>query len=296
MASQESDHRSIWSDLRGTAFCQGWIDAGGLSTRYLHSGSTDAPALLFLHGTGGHAEAFVRNLGAHGEHFSTWAMDFVGHGWSAHPKGPLEIPDYVRHVIAFLDALGIEKVSLSGESLGGWVGAWMALEYPERLDALVLNTMGGTRANPEVMERIRSLSMAAVERPEWDFVRQRLEWLMADGSVVHDDLVATRQAIYAQPGMIEAMEHTLALQDMEVRKRNLLSEEDLGRISTPTLVLWTTHDPTADVTEAERIAAAIPSAEMTVMQDCGHWPQFEDAPTFNEIHLEFLLRQRRTGE
>lgn len=112
---------------------------------------------------------------------------------------------------------------------------------------------------------------------------------MADKSRVFDDLVATRQAIYAQPGMVEAQRGSMILQDMETRQRNILRAGDYGRIQAPTLVLWTSDDPTADVSEGRRIATMIPGALFTVMDGCGHWPQFEDADTFNRIHLDFLL-------
>ncbi len=59
-------YKSMWSDLIGVPFSQGFIDAGGLRTRYLSSGSPEQPLLLFLHGVGGHAEAYVRNLAAQG--------------------------------------------------------------------------------------------------------------------------------------------------------------------------------------------------------------------------------------
>src|SRR3546814_4818167 len=59
---------SIWADLRGVSFSQGWLNAGGISTRYLHAGAKDKPALILLHGVGGHAEAYARNLKAHSRH------------------------------------------------------------------------------------------------------------------------------------------------------------------------------------------------------------------------------------
>jgi 2-hydroxy-6-oxonona-2,4-dienedioate hydrolase len=281
---------SMWADLRGVAFRQDWLDAGGIRTRFLESGSPDDPLLVFLHGTGGHAEAFTRNLGAHGEHFHTLAIDMIGHGWTDKPSGSVEIPDYVDHLLRVLDALGVERAHISGESLGGWVGMRLAIDHPDRLDKLVLNTSAGTKADPAVMARIMELSMRAVEDPNWDFVRARLEWLMHDPRHVNDDLVATRQAIYGQPGMIEGMRATLCLQEPETRARNLVHPEDLARITAPTLVLWTTHDPTAGVDEAEKITAAIPGAEMVVLDGCGHWPQFESADEFNDVHLAFLTK------
>jgi 2-hydroxy-6-oxonona-2,4-dienedioate hydrolase len=280
---------SMWSALRDVPFRQHWIDAGGIRTRLLETGTDDNDrALVFLHGTGGHAEAYIRNLGVHGEQFRTIAMDMVGHGSSQLATSPLEIGDYVHHVIAVLDTLGLERAAISGESLGGWVAARLAITHPDRVTRIVLNTMGGTRADPLVMARVRDLSTKAVEDPSWEAVKARLEWLMADPASVTDDLIATRQAFYRQSGMQESMRATLALQEMGVRQRNLLSDADLAQIAAPALVLWTSHDPTAPAGEGRRIAGLIPGARFELMEDCGHWPQFEQADVFNSIHLAFL--------
>ena len=268
---------SIWADMRGARVTQDWLDAGGVSTRVLSSGDKSLPPLILLHGTGGHAEAYARNLRAHGEHFHTWSVDMLGHGWTDLASHGVEIEHYVMHVLRFMDAAGIERASR------------LAADHPGRVDRLVLNTAGGSQADPKVMAQIRMLSQKAADDPSWEFIKARLEWLMADKSVVTDDLVATRQAIYARPGMPENMRHLLVLQDMEVRQRNLMQPQDYARITAPTLVLWTSHDPTADVSEGRRIAGMIPGARFEVMQNCGHWPQFEDAATFNALQINFLL-------
>jgi 2-hydroxy-6-oxonona-2,4-dienedioate hydrolase len=282
-------YRSIWTDLMEATYRLRWVNAGGIRTRILESGQPEAPALILLHGTGGHAEAYCRNLGAHGEHFHTYAIDMVGHGFSAKPAQRYEVADYVEHVRAFMDAEGIKRASISGESLGGWVAARFALAYPERINRLVLNTSGGATLDLKVMERIRTLSLAAVESATWDAVKTRVEFLMADPGSVTDDLVAVRLAVYEQPGALENMRRILCLQDPEIRRRNNLTAEEWGAIAAPTLVVWTTHDPTAPPSVGERIASMIPGARFALMNDCGHWPQFEDAATFNRLHLEFLL-------
>jgi 2-hydroxy-6-oxonona-2,4-dienedioate hydrolase len=281
-------YESIWSDLQGVPFEQGYVDAGGRRTRYLHAGEPGQPALVLLHGSAGHAEAYVRNLQAHGQRFSTWAIDMLGHGYTDRPGHPLEVRHYVEHLLAFLDAVGVARAHVSGESLGGWVAARLAIDAPERVDRLVLNTAGGSQADPAVMERIRTLSMAAAERPDWDTVQARITWLMADKTKDYDDIVASRQRIYRRPGFVDAMRDILALQDPDIRARNLLGPDDYGRIAAPTLVLWTSDDPTADVSEGRRIASMIPGAEFVVLERCGHWPQYEDPEAFNRIHLAFL--------
>jgi 2-hydroxy-6-oxonona-2,4-dienedioate hydrolase len=284
-----AEFESVWSDLQGVPFEQGYLDAGGVRTRYLHAGDPGKPVLMLLHGSGGHAEAYVRNLATHAEHFSTWSIDMLGHGYTDKPGHPLEISHYVEHLMAVLRTIGVERASVSGESLGGWVAARSAVDHPDVVDKLVLNTAGGSQADLEVMKRIITLSMAAAENPTWETVQARIKWLMADKSKAYDDLVASRQRVYRQPGFVDAMRDIMALQDPEIRARNLLGPAEYGAITAPTLVLWTSDDPTADVTEGRRMASMIPGARFEVMEGCGHWPQYEDAKTFNRLHLDFLL-------
>lgn len=284
-----SEYESIWSDLQGVAFEQGYLDIRGVRTRYLRAGDPAQPTLVLLHGSGGHAEAYVRNIEAHAQHFSTWSIDMLGHGYTDKPGHPLEVAHYVDHLVAFLDAIGVERASLSGESLGGWVAARAAVDHPHRVERLVLNTAGGSQADPEVMARIKRLSMAAAEDPSWQTVQARIKWLMADKSKGYDDIVASRQRVYRQPDFAPAMSDIMALQDPEIRARNILGEAQYGAITAPTLVLWTSDDPTADVSEGRRIASMIPGARFEVMEGCGHWPQYEDPKTFDRIHLDFLL-------
>ena len=92
-------YQSVWTDLQGVDFEQRYVDAAGIRTRYLRAGQKGKPALIFIHGTGGHAEAYVRNLEAHAEHFDVYAIDLVGHGYSAKPDHDYTLPLYVDHVM-----------------------------------------------------------------------------------------------------------------------------------------------------------------------------------------------------
>lgn len=282
-------YTSVWSDLAQVEFRQGFLEAGPYRTRFLQSGSPDKPLLLMLHGVTGHAEAYVRNLASHGEHFNCYAIDFIGHGYSTKPEHPLEIPHYIDQIHHVMDALGYKSAFFTGESLGGWVTARFAQLYPERTERIVLNTMGGTMANPKVMERLLTLSMQAAENPSWERVKARLEWLMADPSMVNDDLIRTRQAIFEQPDWKMACRMNMALQDLETRRRNMLTDDDLRAIQAEALVIWTTKDPSGPVDEGRRIAGLIPRARLAVIENAGHWPQYEQSETFNRIQLDFLL-------
>lgn len=283
-------HESIWTDLQGVDFEQRYVDAGGIRTRYLHAGSKGKPALIFIHGTGGHAEAYVRNLAAHAEHFDTYALDLLGHGYTDKPDYDYTLPLYVKHVIAFMDALGLKTASLSGESLGGWVASHVATAHPARIEKLVLNTAGGDKLDFTALARIVELSLLAVDDPSWERLETRLRWLMHRKDLVHSDLVRSRQMIYEKPVMKQAMRRILTMHTPETRKQYALTPDQFAALGKnhPTLVLWTDHDPTATVEVGQALHGLIPGSKLVVMKDCGHWPQFEDAETFNRIHIDFL--------
>jgi 2-hydroxy-6-oxonona-2,4-dienedioate hydrolase len=287
--TRPSNFSSVWADLRGVTFSQGYLDADGIRTRYISSGSPDKPLLLCLHGVGGHAEAYSRNFGPHGEHFWVVAIDMLGHGWTDKPEIDYQVKDYADHVLAVLKALGRERAHITGESLGGWVATYLAVHHPDVVDHLVLNTAGGWTAHPEVMARLKSLSNQAAEDPSWERIKTRLEFLMCDKSTVSDDLIETRRTIYSQPGFADTMKRIMCLQEMDIRRPNMITEEQYRSIKAPSLVVWTSHDPTATPAEGKEISEMIPNCKYVVMNECGHWPQFEDAELFNRLHIDFLL-------
>ena len=222
-------YESLWTDMLGVEYAQRYIDVRGVRTCVLEAGDPASPPLVFLHGVNGHAEAYTRNIAAHAEHFRVYSVDMIGHGLSDKPLDrDYEIPTYVQHVLDLLDTLGFDRVLLSGESLGGWVAARLVVGHPQRVERLVLNTPGGLNAEPEVMERIKRMTLDAVSPPTREKVQKRVEWLFKDPSTVPPDLVETRYRIYSQPGYREATEKILCLQEMEVRQRNMLRAEDLN--------------------------------------------------------------------
>jgi pimeloyl-ACP methyl ester carboxylesterase len=287
--TQIEDHPSIWSALREVEFRQAFVDAGGVRTRCVESGAPDAPAVVMLHGTGAHWETFARNIGPYGEHFRTIAFDMVGNGFSGRPDHDYEIPQYVDHALAVMDALGAERAHLLGTSLGSWVAAAIALRHPERVGKLVLMSAAGLIASEENMQRIIATRMKAVEDPNWESIKAMFDHLIADEGNRLPDLVSLRQAIYLQPGMVETMKLTLVLQDMETRNRNLLSEDEWRSIEHPTLTIASGQDYSEYSNTSRRVAELMPNAGVAEMPDVKHWPHFEDADTFNRISLEFLL-------
>jgi 2-hydroxy-6-oxonona-2,4-dienedioate hydrolase len=279
---------TLWTELAGLDYQVRHVAVGPWSTRVLECG--EGTPLVLMHGTGGHLEAYARNLRALSRRYRVIAYDYPGHGWTTTAACDLEIDDYIEHLSGLLDGLGIEQAHVSGESLGGWVAVKFAARHPGRVGRLVLNTPGGTMATPEVMERIRVLSQAAADDPSEERVRARLEWLMADPSSVTDELVAIRRGIYGRAGFPRSMRHILCLQDPEIRRRNLVTDAELAAISAPTLVIWTSDDPSGPARAGLDMAERIPAGEFRLIKEAGHWPQWEQRDEFDAIVLEFLGR------
>ena len=285
---------TIWTDLTGTGYAVRAVDAGGVPTRSLQAGPEDGQPVVFLHGTSGHLEAFIRNIGPHAAAgYRVHAIDMLGHGYTGKPDFPYEIPRYADHLAAYLDAVGAPSAHLVGESLGGWVSAWLATEQPERVRSLQLLAAGGTKANPEVMDRIRTSTLEAVRSDDIELTRKRLNLLMANPERdVSEELVEVRHRIYHQPDFVRNVGNLLCLQDMETRQRNLLRPDRLARITAPTLIVWGRQNPFGDVPEARAMHDDIRGSRLELFPDCGHWPQHERRELYNPLSLEFLSAAR----
>jgi 2-hydroxy-6-oxonona-2,4-dienedioate hydrolase len=216
----------------------------------------------------------------------------VGHGWSDLPDTPYTIDVLSDHLIGLMDALGISRAHLSGESLGGWVTAWTAAYHPDRVDRLVLNTPGNIANKPEVMARMRDSTLAAVQDPSDATVRRRVEFLFHHKEMVTDELVNLRRAVYGRDGFLRAINNTLVLQDPEVRRDFAWDPSWVGKVTAPTLLLWTEHDPTGGLDEAAMLLDWLPDARLHVIADAGHWPQWEKPDQFLDAHHDFLVLGR----
>jgi 2-hydroxy-6-oxonona-2,4-dienedioate hydrolase len=194
----------MWADLVASAFELSFRTVNGVRTRVLTAGS--GPALLLLHGTGGHLETYQKNVTELLKHFTVIVPDMIGHGYTGRPDVNYTLDDYADHLFALLDDLGIGPVFLSGESVGGCIAAWMALRAPERARALVLNTgilERPDRAGLKQLDDLEARTRKLANDLTLDAVRRRMEWLVLDPDKMTDEMISIRYDIYAQPGMLD---------------------------------------------------------------------------------------------
>ncbi|HEV8344212.1 MAG TPA: alpha/beta hydrolase [Candidatus Binatia bacterium] len=284
---------TMWLDLLGS---QVRFYGRQFKTRVIESG--DGDLLVLIHGVGGHAEAYSRNVTRLGKYYRTMAIDLLWHGLSAKPPyNDRSVPTYAEQIVNLLDSLGVERAHIEGESLGGWVGLWFALHHPDRLGKLILNTTAGVAYDPvKVKERpeegrslLRQRSMEAIENPSRETIRKRLEWLMASPDRVTEELVELRYRMYADPDTRRALKDVFrnSFGDGDSKTFRIPTER-LSEIKAPTLVLWTEKNPGAGPEVGEYIRSLIPGAAYACIPDAAHWPQWEHPEEHDEIVLKFL--------
>jgi pimeloyl-ACP methyl ester carboxylesterase len=282
---------SLWLDMLGaTVRTVDTPSFGG--TRIAEAGIQHAETVIFMHGIGGHLEAYARNIVALAERFHTVAYDFVGHGLSAKPVIDYTPLVLVEHLGELMDELGLASAHLCGESLGGWVSGLFAARHPERVRRLILNTSAGlpiiTDQGRQDLAELVALSQKAASQgpPTFDSVMNRMKWLFhpRNHAMISDELVNTRLRFYSQPIMREVAPRVLAM--IPLHDDYLIP---LEQIRCDTLFLWTEDNPVHDVETARQSAARVPGALLYVMEhDAAHWPQFEAPAEFNEIVQQFL--------
>jgi 2-hydroxy-6-oxonona-2,4-dienedioate hydrolase len=284
----QQPYRSVWTELLDTPFRQAWVDAGGLKTRFIQAGDPTNPPLVMLHGTAGSLENFAANIAAHARHFNCIAFDMIGSGMTDKPDYDYETEHYVRHTVDFLNALGVEKASFIGLSLGARVASRLAIDHPKMVDKLILLSATAYFPAKPIQDGIKRSRSSAAANPTWDSIVEIFKGLFHDPNKVWEDLIATRLAIYRRADMKAAMAHILALLDPDVYNRNRIPDEDWKRLRAPTLIIAAVDHEDVFLETARTIVKLIPNTTVFEMKRCSHWPQMEDTDTFNKRSLEFL--------
>ncbi len=268
-------------------------DAGGYRTRSIVAGR-GTPAIL-MHGITGHAETWIRNIMSFPTDFEVHAIDMLGHGLSEKADIEYSIATLGEHVLAYMTAQGIGSAYLVGQSLGGWVAGWIAVNHPERVLGYVSVTGAGLEVGDDAAELTRKIgaevgaaTAKATGAPTRESVRTRLEWLMYDKTVVTDELVEARYRIYSDPEFMALSGRMVSQLTSAGENAWMLTRERLARISCPALVLWTRQNPTMPWEVGEEASRIIPGAQWYLMEEAGHWPQFEKPEEFNTVLSTFL--------
>ncbi len=267
-----------------------YVDIGdGLRVHYHEAGPARAErTVVFLHGSGPGASGwsnFRRNYPVFAERLHVLVPDTLGYGYSSKPDDrDYDLAFLVGAQRKFLDALGVQRFSLVGNSHGGAMSIQLALDLPERVDKLVLMAPGGLEERETYMQMagIRVMMEAFFDKRgiTKESMRRVFSLQLFDPTLVTDEILAERLEIAElQPKRV--------LQSMRVP---MLAPE-LGRIACPVLALWGMNDQFCPSSGALTIARSCKRARVTLLTECGHWVMVEHAEYFNRACLDFLLER-----
>ena len=251
----------------------------GQTIHYWDVGS--GPVLVLVHGLGsGKAEDWRYAIGPLSQKYRVLAMDQIGFGHSDKPLLDYRIQTYVDFLNEFLHRLKVDKASLAGESLGGWISAMYVLEcsvdaHMVPVEKLVLVDAAGLKQdkpipdlNPSTLAGTRALMEVVFHDTSWlsdDMVRK----IFADKLAKNDGY--TIRSLLSNPA--------LGAERLDDR---------LGNIHVPTLVVWGKQDALLPITSGQRYAAGIAGAKWVSFDNCGHVPPVEKTAEFVSVVTGFL--------
>lgn len=269
------------------------IQVDGVLTRYLASGT--GPPLVLLHGAGDNARDWSYVLPLLDRSHLVLAPDLPGYSPGSAPASDYSPARLAHFVTRFMDAVGLDRAALAGNSLGGLVALQLALSHPERVVALCLvDSAGlGRAVNPALIAQrlpgVGELAMAMGRRRPGAALRALARAVLLFGRpwrTPRSWLVEQYRAA-RQPGFLEATVASLRAVLGPLGQRQVLVRQ-LGRLSMPTLIIWGTADWVIPLTHGRRAARRLPAGRLVQLSRCGHAPQVECPAGVAEALSRFL--------
>jgi pimeloyl-ACP methyl ester carboxylesterase len=235
--------------------------------------------LVLLANLGWDSQMWAQNMPALARNYHVIAIDLLGTGGSAKPHIDYKMDTWTDFIAEFLRVKGIRRATIIGAVMGGALAVQFALDHPEMSEGLVCAASNSGPAHDEVKQ-------SAGGWPSLAGVRRGLMAAFHDKSLVTDELVRSR------------FEYRLRADDGYTIERHLsdhrapYSVQELSRIRVPALFVWCRQDEITPLKWGEDFAAAVPGANLAVIDGCGHLPNLEKPGDFNQAIINFLEKQR----
>jgi 4,5:9,10-diseco-3-hydroxy-5,9,17-trioxoandrosta-1(10),2-diene-4-oate hydrolase len=255
----------------------------GLKLHYLEEGQ--GPIVIWLHGSGPGASGFSNFKGNYPEFakagFRNIVLDLPGFGRSDKPNDVnYDLDFFVTALNGFIETLGLPKVTLLGNSLGGAIALGQALDFPDTVERLILMAPGGVeeRATYFDMEGIQRMVEVFARGPMGvEQMREVMTLQLFDSSVLPEEILAERAAVaVTQPSNLFS---TMLVPNMTER---------LAELQCPVLGFWGTNDKFNPHEGMHKFLDNVPTARFIMLNRCGHWVQVEHLQLFNRSCLDFL--------
>ncbi|MFO1212638.1 MAG: alpha/beta fold hydrolase [Paenacidovorax caeni] len=262
------------------------ITAAGIRTNYHDSGGAGAPVLL-IHGSGPGVSAWANwrlVMPALAQQARVIAPDMVGFGYTERPQGFVYSMDaWVRQAVGLLDALGIERTDLVGNSFGGGLSLALAIAHPERVRRLVL--MGSAGVSFPLTE---GLDAVWGYTPSVENMRAIMDYFAFDQGLMSDDLARLRFEASIRPGFQESFAAMFPAPRQRWIEALASAEADIRALPHQALVIHGREDRVIPLSTSLTLSSWIQRSQLHVYGQCGHWTQIEHAARFARLVGDFL--------
>ena len=261
------------------------IVAAGIRTNY-HDMGSGFPVLL-IHGSGPGVSAWANwrlVMPKLAEKSRVIAPDMVGFGFTERPQGyTYSLDNWVQHALGLLDALGLDKVDLVGNSFGGALSLALTIRYPQRVRRLVL--MGSAGVHFEITP---GLDAVWGYTPSFENMRKIMDLFAWDRNLVNDELAELRYRASIRPGFQESFAAMFPAPRQRWVDALASPEEAIRAIPHETLIIHGREDRIIPLETSLKLSQLISRAQLHVFGRCGHWTQIEHADRFARLVSDFF--------
>ena len=263
------------------------IRTGGFNSNVHDVGTGSGTPVLMIHGSGPGVSAWAnwrQAIPALAGSRRVIAPDMVGFGYTDRPAGiEYSMDTWVRQGLDLLDALGLERVHLVGNSFGGALAMALAIRAPERVQRLVL--MGSVGVPFPITE---GLDAVWGYQASFENMRSIMDYFAWSRELVTDELAKLRYEASIRPGFQESFAAMFPAPRQRWIEALASAEADIRALPHETLIIHGREDKVIPLSNSLTLADWIPNAQLHVFGHCGHWTQIEHSARFNRLVGDFL--------
>ena len=258
------------------------VGANGMNLYYEIHG--DGYPVILIGGLGSQTESWATQVPLYSKHFKVIVFDNRGAGRSDKPEGRYTTEDMADDAAALMDALGIGKAHIVGKSMGGMIGQWLAIKYPDKVRKLVMGCSSASR--DEVGNVLLRMGREIASK-----VGMRAVWIMAlylgyTREYIEKNIGSLGGVINAIPENPDALRGYIG-QSYAVEGHD--TTDLLHKIKAPTLVMMGESDMTTSPKRTRELAALIPGSKLKGFEGVGHGFWRERQEEADRLVLDFLL-------
>jgi len=251
-----------------------------------HEAGTGTPVIL-IHGSGPGVSAWSNwrlTIPYLAERLHVFAYDQLGFGYSDLPDQRVyNLERWTDHLFSFMEAVGVERAHLIGNSMGAAVALAAAIKHPERVHKLILMGPMGVRFSiTEGLDAVWGYTPGVAN------MKRLIDIFAYDRKLVTDELAEQRYKASIRPGMQEAFSSMFPIPRQQGVDALAAYEERLAEIQAPTLIFHGREDRVIPLASSQKLLSVLEHVQLHIFSHCGHWTMIEHAAAFNRLTRDFL--------